>query len=56
MFIHLFICTQRSANDTSELRQGIIYIYIYIYIYLDFIGPYWNIFSYYYTIFKLILF
>ena len=36
--VYLFICTQRSANDTSESSKVIIYIY------LDFIGPHWNIY------------
>ena len=47
IFIYLYV---RSANDTSESSQGIMHIY------LDFIGPQKHLFSYYCTIFKLILF
>ena len=50
--VYLFICMERSVSDTSESSQGIIII-----IFLDFIGPTLkHFFSYYYTIFKLILF
>ena len=34
VYLFIYLSVQRSANDTSELSQGIIIIY------LDFIGPY----------------